>query len=89
MTLYEAAIQMTRMGLSVKQLLVLLATEDGPKRMGQLAIILGDTHAASTSILDYMTKVGWVTRERSPSDRRGVNIHITDKGREKLNQNEA
>jgi DNA-binding MarR family transcriptional regulator len=55
--------------------------------MGQLAIILGDTHAASTSILDYMTKVGWVTRERSPTDRRGVNIHITDKGREKLNQN--
>jgi DNA-binding MarR family transcriptional regulator len=55
--------------------------------MGELALLLGSTPEASTSILDYMTKVGWVTRERSPSDRRGVNIHITDKGREKLNQN--
>lgn len=47
---------------------------DGPMSPTQLARKLNVSTAAATVITDRLTKVGHVTRERHPTDRRGVVI---------------
>jgi DNA-binding MarR family transcriptional regulator len=46
----------------------------GPASPTELARALGISTAASTVVVDRLTKVGHVTRERHPTDRRAVTV---------------
>lgn len=46
--------------------------KDGPLSPTELARRLGVTTAAATTVVDRLTRLGHVTREPHPSDRRGV-----------------
>ena len=47
----------------------------GPQTAGQLAELTGLTTGAITGLVDRLEKVGFVRRDRDPSDRRKVVIH--------------
>ena len=48
--------------------------QHGPSSPTELARALGISTAASTVVIDRLTKVGHVTRERHPTDRRAVSV---------------
>ena len=58
----------------------------GTHTVSQIAESLGITSAAITGITDRLVTEGYVNRERGENDRRVVNISITDRGREIMNQ---
>lgn len=73
---------MQRTGLSVPQILVLQALESGgePIGTGALAERLSLTQGTVSSILERLEKKGLIRRERAGSDRRRVQITLTDAG---------
>ena len=50
-------------------------------RLSALADGLGITRPAATSLVSALESRGWARRDRSPTDRRGVVVRITPKGR--------
>ena len=54
----------------------------GPSTMSQLADALDVSLASATGIVDRMEKKGVIERQRSTEDRRVVEVHITDRGRQ-------
>lgn len=57
----------------------------GPQKVSQLAGSLNFTSAAITGITDHLFAEGYVNKERAECDRRVVNITITKKGEEMIN----
>lgn len=53
-------------------------------RMGELAKYLSVSMAAATGIVDRLVKQGLAIRTSSPTDRRVVNINITDRGKKRM-----
>lgn len=49
-----------------------------PLTAGQIASHLGLTTGAVTGLVDRLEAGGWVRRERDPSDRRRVLVHLSD-----------
>lgn len=63
---------------------------DGPLPMGRVANRCGVTDKTVTGIVDRLERDGLVLRERSESDRRVVQVALSDKGRklaEQIRQN--
>ena len=55
---------------------------DGPKTAGQLATATGLRPAATTALIDRLTRKGLVERVRSDTDRRQVIVQMTPQGAE-------
>ncbi len=72
-----------RGSLSLVHLHVLTTLEtEGPLPMHRLADALDVSVASATGIVDRMEQRGLVERRRSTSDRRVVQVHVTDPGAE-------
>lgn len=72
-------------GLSLAHLSVVTLLEThGPISMGRVAELLGVSLASATGIVGRMEERRLVERRVSPSDRRVVEVHVGDGGRELL-----
>lgn len=72
-------------GLTRAQLTVLRVLSDGgPRRVTELADIEQVTQPSMTVLVTRMERLGWVARQRDGTDRRGVQVGITDRGRTRL-----
>lgn len=68
--------------LTTSQLLVLeLLAEASPQTVGSMAERVGLAQATVTSLLDRLEERGLIRRERSDTDRRQVNVELTEEGR--------
>ena len=73
----------SELSLTIPQIVVLeFLTDQGPRKMNELATALSFTMSAVTVIVDKMIKLKLVKRERSSEDRRVVNVILLNKGRE-------
>jgi DNA-binding MarR family transcriptional regulator len=77
-----------RLTLSQYSLLMPLAT-GGAARVSDLAAEAGIAASTASRILDALERRNVVRRARSPGDRRGVVISLTDAGREALSRQDA
>jgi DNA-binding MarR family transcriptional regulator len=71
-----------RLGLGPADLRCLDWLADGPKTAGQLATATGLRPAATTALIDRLTRKGLVERVRSDADRRQVLVQMTPQGAE-------
>jgi DNA-binding MarR family transcriptional regulator len=72
-------------GLSLAHLNVVTLLEmHGPMSMGRVAELLGVSLASTTGIVGRMEERRLVERRASPSDRRVVEVHVGDGGRDLL-----
>jgi DNA-binding MarR family transcriptional regulator len=71
-----------RLGLGPADLRCLDWLADGPKTAGQLATATGLRAAATTALIDRLTRKGLVERVTSDADRRQVIVRMTAKGSE-------
>jgi DNA-binding MarR family transcriptional regulator len=71
-----------RLGLGHADLRCLDWLADGPKTAGQLATATGLRPAATTALIDRLTRKGLVERVRSEADRRQVIVQMTPQGAE-------
>lgn len=72
------------MGLSEARFLTLVTLyilDPVPSCPADLAYHAEITRSAMTDTLDQMELQGWVRRQRTPSDRRAIHIHLTEAGR--------
>lgn len=59
---------------------------DGSRQISDLAQQLGVSMSHVTNVADRLSSKGWVVRKRSERDRRAVVLHITESGREQMDQ---
>ena len=71
-----------RLGLGPADLRCLDWLADGPKTAGQLARATGLRPAATTALIDRLTRKGLVERVRTAADRRQVLVQMTRQGSE-------
>lgn len=64
--------------------MVLSEQPDGAMRMNDLAALLTLTRSGLTRRIDRLVEAGQVSRERCPSDGRGIVVRITPAGRDAL-----
>lgn len=71
-----------RLGLNRTDLRCLSeVVQRGPLSVGEVGRAVDLTRGAATTALDRVERAGYVRRVRHPSDRRGVLIEVTEKGR--------
>ena len=76
---------MKESGLTAPQLLVVQAIEkEGSPSTSSLARSIAVSQATMTRIIDRLERAGLVRRDKSSTDKRVVNISLTDAGRTKL-----
>lgn len=79
---YLGAQVLRRQHISIGQYLTLnWIRESGDLRASQLARGLGISRPAATSLVSLLEARGWVVRQPSPSDRRGVAVRLTPRAR--------
>ena len=71
-----------RHGLPAAQARLLCMLAAGPRRMSELAGLLGIEKAALTGLADRAERRGLVARTAVPGDRRAVSVSLTTEGRE-------
>ena len=71
-----------RHGLPAAQARLLCMLAAGPRRMSELAGLLGIEKAALTGLADRAERRGLVARTSVPGDRRAVSVALTPEGRE-------
>ncbi|MEC8582490.1 MAG: MarR family transcriptional regulator [Pseudomonadota bacterium] len=72
-------------GITPVQFRVLQVIADkGLATAKEISIRMRVSQATVTSLIDKLVRVGMVTREKSASDRRQINIHITDIGQQTI-----
>jgi len=71
-----------RHGLPAAQARLLCMLATGPRRMSELAGLLGIERAALTGLADRAERRGLVARTAVPGDRRAVSVALTPEGRE-------
>jgi DNA-binding MarR family transcriptional regulator len=71
-----------RHGLPAAQARLLCMLAAGPRRMSELAGLLGVEKAALTGLADRAERRGLVARTAVPGDRRAVSVALTPEGRE-------
>jgi len=71
-----------RHGLPAAQARLLCILAAGPRRMSELAGLLGIERAALTGLADRAERRGLVARTAVPGDRRAVSVALTPEGRE-------
>jgi DNA-binding MarR family transcriptional regulator len=83
----QAEDPLVAMGLSGRQYMVLaVLSSDAPPSQLELAGLCGLLPAQIVPVIDEMERRGFVTRQRSETDRRRSMVNLTDKGREILAQ---
>ena len=76
---------MKESGLTAPQLLVMQAIErEGAPSTSTLARQISVSQATMTRIIDRLERAGLVKREKSTTDKRVINVGLTDAGRTKL-----
>jgi DNA-binding MarR family transcriptional regulator len=73
-----------RSGLSETELDALEHLVESPSTPSELARLLDISTAASTGVVDRLERRGHVERRKHPSDRRRLEVHVTDGGRAEL-----
>lgn len=73
-----------RSGLTETELVTLERLVEGPVGFAELARILEVSTAAATGVGDRLEGHGHAVRRAHPSDRRRVELHVTDSGREEV-----
>ncbi len=69
-------------GISLPQYRLLVSAAQGPQRASELAAAVGVSRPTLTSLVDGLEQAGLVKRAPVPSDRRGIQLELTDAGRE-------
>lgn len=73
-----------RSGLTETELVTLERLVEGPVGFAELARMLEVSTAAATGVGDRLEGHGHAVRRAHPSDRRRVELHVTDSGREEV-----
>ncbi len=81
-----ATTSLGHVGLTHQEFKVLIALHSEPRSHGALCRDLLVSTGAMTNRLDKLERAGLLTRMRDPSDRRGVLLELTARGREKLDE---
>ncbi len=81
-----AAASLARVGLNHQEFKVLIALHGEPRTHGSLCRDLLVSTGAMTNRLDKLERSGLLTRMPDPSDRRGVLLELTPRGRERLDE---
>lgn len=84
--LMDATMRVGGYPLSTVHFLVLLALEQQPHTVSELAQHLSITNASMSNTLTVMEERGWIIRTRSMKDRRLVSLELTDVGRGTMNE---
>ena len=58
--------------------------QEGPATAGRLAAVMGLTSGAVTTVLDRLERAGYARRVRDESDRRRVQVELTEQARRDL-----
>lgn len=69
-------------GISLPQYRLLVSASGGPQRASELAAAVGVSRPTLTSLVDGLEQAGLVRRVPVPTDRRGIQLELTDAGRE-------
>ncbi|MWC27970.1 MarR family winged helix-turn-helix transcriptional regulator [Paenibacillus sp. MMS18-CY102] len=70
-------------GVTPVQYLVLKTLDQCPDiGLSELAELIYSTNSTSSGVIERMVKAGWVSRERSETDRRSVKLSLTEEGKE-------
>lgn len=72
-------------GLTKEEFKVICTLHSGPRSHRSLCEALAVTTGTMTNRLDKLERLGLVERSANPTDRRGVQLNLTNKGQEKLN----
>jgi DNA-binding MarR family transcriptional regulator len=80
----EMEASLAHVGLTLEEFKVLMALIEGPRSHGALCRELEVSTGAMTNRLDKLEREELVRREPDPHDRRGVLLHLTPGGRERL-----
>lgn len=75
----EQACQTT--GISLPQYRLLVTISDQSQRASELATLVGVTRPTLTSLVDGLEQAGMLRRAPVPSDRRGIELVLTETGR--------
>ncbi|HET9650466.1 MAG TPA: MarR family transcriptional regulator [Microlunatus sp.] len=76
----QSVAQVTGLGVTETQALSYLAVH-GPRGQNELAADLGITSSAATALVDRLERQGVAERSAHPSDRRRVQVQLTEGGR--------
>lgn len=76
-------------GITAHQLGVLMALRAGPHKQARLAEQLGVVQPVMVTLVNELEQHGWAHREPHPTDRRAVEVHLTEAGQAKLSEAEA
>ena len=69
-------------GISLPQYRLLVSAAEGPQRASELAAAVGVSRPTLTSLVDGLEQAGLVRRVPVASDRRGIQLELTQAGRE-------
>jgi DNA-binding MarR family transcriptional regulator len=81
--------RMARLGVSMTHFQALVQLADGPMTMSALARALDASLPSMSGIVDRIEARGLIERDRSSDDRRVVQVHLTQEGRDWLCEMEA
>ncbi len=70
-----------RAGVSLPQYRLLVTASGGAQRASELAAAVGVSRPTLTSLVDGLEHAGLVRRVPVPTDRRGIQLELTDEGR--------
>ncbi|MBW8762637.1 MAG: winged helix DNA-binding protein [Microbacterium sp.] len=68
------------MGMDTRHLTVMFQIRDGAQTHGELVRILGADKSGMVRTIDHLERLGFVTRTRSPQDRRVWHLALTESG---------
>ena len=68
-------------GISLPQYRLLVSTASGPQRASEVASAVGVSRPTLTSLVDGLEQAGLVRRVPVASDRRGIQLELTEAGR--------
>ena len=68
-------------GISLPQYRLLVSAAQGPQRASELASAVGVSRPTLTSLVDGLEQAGLVRRVPVASDRRGIQLELTEEGR--------
>jgi DNA-binding MarR family transcriptional regulator len=76
-------------GISLPQYRLLVSVAQGPQRASDLAAAVGVSRPTLTSLVDGLEQAGLVRRIPVATDRRGIQLELTEAGREATCQAEG
>jgi DNA-binding MarR family transcriptional regulator len=76
-------------GISLPQYRLLVSVAQGPQRASELAAMVGVSRPTLTSLVDGLEQSALVRRVPVATDRRGIQLEVTDGGLEAIRRAEA